>query len=125
MGKGSHLCCLLSKLMFFKRSQLYCNKSSYAHQTSQRKLVSGLVIQIISPKVLQVSTTILQPKVYIVYVVQKLVGHPPEQECPISLALFVFPFVCKARSLDHQFFLFFFSHEVSRYNVRKVADPNF
>ena len=50
---------------------------SYAHYTSQNKLVSGLVIQIISPKVLQDSTTILQRKVYIVYEVQKLVGHRP------------------------------------------------
>ena len=58
----------------------------------------------------QESTTILQLKVYIVYLVQKLVGHSPWQECPIdfiNLSLFVFPFVCNARSLDHQFFLFF------------------
>ena len=44
---------------------------------SQKKLVSGLVIQIIPPKVLQECTTILQQKVYIIYVVRKLVGHPP------------------------------------------------
>ena len=43
----------------------------------KKKLVSGLVIQIIPPKVLQECTTILQQKVYIIYVVRKLVGHPP------------------------------------------------
>ena len=76
-------------------------------QTSQKKLVSDLVIQIISPKILQESTTILQLKFYIVYVMRKLVGHPPWQECPINLALFLFPFACNGRSLDHHFLLFF------------------
>ena len=42
-----------------------------------RKSLHQALIQIISPKVLQHSTTILQLKVYISYVVQKLVGHPP------------------------------------------------
>ena len=42
-----------------------------------RKSLHQVLIQIISPKVLQQSTTILQLKVYISYVVQKLVGHPP------------------------------------------------
>ena len=41
------------------------------------KSLHQALIQIISPKVLQQSTTILQLKVYISYVVQKLVGHPP------------------------------------------------
>ena len=40
-----------SKLMFFKRSRVYCSKSNYANQTNQKKLVSRLVIQIIPPKV--------------------------------------------------------------------------
>ena len=53
-------------------------------------------------------TTMLQLKVYIFYVVRKLVGHPPYQECPINLALIVFPFVFNSRSLNHQFFLFSF-----------------
>ena len=73
-----------------------------------RKSLHQALIQIISPKVLQTSTTILQLKVFISYVVQKLVGHPPQQECPSNLASFVFPFFCNARFLDHQFFLFFF-----------------
>ena len=77
VGRICHLCWLCSKLMFFKRSTVYCSKSTYAHQTSQKKLASDLVIQIIPPKVLQECTTILQLKVFIVYVVQKLVGHPP------------------------------------------------
>ena len=42
-----------------------------------KKLVSGHLIQIISTKVLQEITTILQLKVYIVYLIKKLVGHPP------------------------------------------------
>ena len=52
----------------FKRSSAYCSKSTYAYQTSQKELVSGLVVQIIPPKVLQECTIILQLKVYIVYV---------------------------------------------------------
>ena len=43
---------------------------------AKKKLVSGLLIQIISPKVLQESTTVLQLKVYIACVMKKLVGHP-------------------------------------------------
>ena len=86
-----------------------------------KKLVSGLLIQIISPKVLQESTTILQLKVYIVSVMKNKLGTP-WQECPINLASFLFPFYWNASSLDHQFF---FSHEVSHHKVRKVTDPNF
>ena len=69
--------CLCSKLILFKRSRLYCSKSSYTYQTSQKKSVSGLVIQIIPPKVLQECTTILQLKFYMAYMVQKLVVYPP------------------------------------------------
>ena len=57
-----------------------------------RKSLHQVLIQIISTQVLQQSTTILQLKVYISYVVQKLVGHPPQQECPSNLASSVFPF---------------------------------
>ena len=48
---------------------------------TKEKLVSGLdlVIQIILPKFLQECTTIVELKVYIIYVVQKLVGHPMRQ----------------------------------------------
>ena len=40
------------------------------------------------------------------------------------MALFMFSFVCNARSLDHQFFLFFLC-KVSHPNVRIVMDPSF
>ena len=123
-SQGCHLCCLCSKLIFFNRSRVYCSKSSYAHPASQKKLVSGLLIQVISPEVLQESTTMLRPKVSIVSVVRKFVGHPPQQECPINLASLFFPFACNERSLDHQFLLFF-PHEVSHHKVRKVTDPDF
>ena len=51
-----------------------------------KKLVSGLMIQIIQPKFLHESTIILQLKVYIACVVLKLVGHRPQQEYPINMA---------------------------------------
>ena len=39
---------LLQVEEFFKGSKVYCSKSTYAHQTrAKKKLVSGLVIQII------------------------------------------------------------------------------
>ena len=44
---------------------------------AKKKLLPGLVIQIVSPKILQESTTILQLKIYIAYVVRTLVRHPP------------------------------------------------
>ena len=37
MGRSCHLCCLRSKLKFFKRSRVYCSKSTHAHQTNQKK----------------------------------------------------------------------------------------
>ena len=77
-GEGLPSLFSLVQVVFFNRSRVYCSKSSYVYQASQKKLVSGLLlIQIISPKVLQERTTILQLKVYIVYVMRKLVGHPP------------------------------------------------
>ena len=42
-----------------------------------RKSLHQVLVQIISPNVLHQSTTILQLRNYISYVVQKLVGHPP------------------------------------------------
>ena len=39
------------------------------------------------------------------------------------MALSVFPFVCNARFLDHQFFLIF-PHEVSHHKVRKKTHIN-
>ena len=115
--RGCHLFCLCSKLIFFRRSSVHCSKSSYAHQTSQKKLTSGVDTNNFTQR-LTTSTTILQLKVYIVYVVQKLVGHPLQQECPINLDSLVFPFVCNARSLDLQFFLCF-PHEVSHHIKKK------
>ena len=38
VGRGCHLCYLCSKLMFFKRSRVYCSKSFYDHQTSQKSI---------------------------------------------------------------------------------------
>ena len=122
MGRGCHLCRLCSQLIFIKRSRVYCCKCSYAHQASQKKFVSGLVIQIFSAKVLQKSSTILQLKVYIVYVMQKLIGLPPWQECPINLASFIFPFVCNADLWIISFFIT--SREISHHKVRKVMDAN-
>ena len=87
-------------------------------------LVSGLVIQIVLMNVSQECTTILQLKVHNVYVVQKLVGHPPWQKYHISFALFFFPSVCNARSLDHQFFLIFL-HNVRHHKKSKTIDPVF
>ena len=58
--------------LFSRQAWYIAANQPYVHQTSQKKAC----IQIISPKVLQESTSILQLKVYIVYMVRKLVGHP-------------------------------------------------
>ena len=122
VGRICHLCWLCSKLMFFKRSTVYCSKSTYAHQTSQKKLASDLVIQIIPPKVLQECTTILQLKVFIVYVVQKLVGHPPQY---LSIWPYSFFYLSALQDLWTISFFYFFPHEVLHHKVRKVVDPSF
>ena len=76
------------------------------------------MVQTVSPKVSQECTTRLQLKVHNVYMLLKLVGHPPHQKYPINLALFIFPSVCNARSLCHQFFSIFF-HKVRQRKVKK------
>ena len=123
---GEGLPSLLSLLQVdvFQQQQGILQQIILCPSNKPKKLVSGLLIQIISPKVLQENTTILQLKVYIVYVMRNFVGHPPQQQCPINLALFFFPFVYNARSLDHHFFTSF-SNEFSRHKVRRVTDPNF
>ena len=118
MGCSCHLCCFCSNFMFFKRSRVYCSKSAYAHQTSQKKLVPGLVIQIIP--VLQECTTILQLKVYIV----KRCLDTHLSRSVLSTWLYSFFNLLQTRSPDHQFFLFFI-HEVSHHKVRNVMDSSF
>ena len=88
-----------------------------------KKLASGLVIQIISPKVLQESTTILQLKVYIVSVMKnKLVTHLSMNV--LLIWLHSFSHLPGMQDLWTISFFFFF-HEVSHHKVRKVTDPNF
>ena len=95
----------------------------YVHQTSQKKLVSGPVIQIISPKVLQESTTILQLKVYIVSVMKNKLGTHLSRSV-LLIWLHSFSHLPGMQDLWIISFFFFF-HEVSHHKVRKVMDPNF
>ena len=74
VGRGS--LCICSKLMFSERTRVYCSNHPRAIKQARKSLHQAL-IQIISLKVLQQSTTIPQLKVYISYAVRKLVGHPP------------------------------------------------
>ena len=122
MGRGCHLCCLCSKLMFFNRNGIL-QQIIYAHQTSQKKLVSGLVIQIISPKVLQESTTILQLKVYIVSVMKNKLGTHLSRSV-LLIWLHSFSHLSGMQGLWIISFFFFF-HDVSHHKVRKVMDTNF
>ena len=71
--QSCHICCLCSKLMFFKKSRLYCSKSKYTHQTSPKKACIRSCDTNNFTQSLHECTTIMQSKVYIVYVV----GHRP------------------------------------------------
>ena len=71
--QSCHICCLCSKLMFFKESRLYCSKSNYTHQTSPKKACIRSCDTNNFTQSLHECTTIMQLKVYIVYVV----GHRP------------------------------------------------
>ena len=119
VGRSCHLCCFCSKLMFFKRSRVYCSNSTYAHQRNQKKTCIRPCDTNNSSQSLTRMSTILQQKVYIFYMVQKLVGHHSQQECSVSLTLLAFQFACNAR------FVLFFSHEVSHHEVRKEKNPSF
>ena len=119
MGRGSHLFCLCSKLMFFNRSR----KSFMSIKQAKKRLVSGLLIQIISPKVLQESTTILQLKVYIISVMKNKLGTHLSRSV-LLIWLHSFSHLPGMQDLWIISFFFFF-HEVSHHKVRKVTDPNF
>ena len=74
-GRSCHLCFAYSKLDFFQDKHGILQQINLMFiKQAKKKLVSGLVIQIISPKVLQESTTILQLKVYIVSVMKNKLG---------------------------------------------------
>ena len=72
----------------------------------------------------QKCTTILQLKIHNIYVMQKVVGHPPWQKCP------KFGFICLSICLKFKtsgiisFFLILFQ-KVRHHKVRKAADPGF
>ena len=120
--RSFHLCCLCSKLTFFKRSRVCCSKSNYDHQTSQKKFVSGFVIQIIPLNVLHECTTILQLKFYIDYVVRKLVWHLG------VLSIWLYSFFHLSAMEDPRIIRGFFSifpHKVSHHKVRKLMDLSF
>ena len=87
-GEGLPSLLPLLQVYVFQEKQSILQQIILRPSNKPKKLVSGLLIQIISSKVLHESTTILQLKVYIVYVMRKLVGHPPWQECPINLLCF-------------------------------------
>ena len=75
-GRSCHLCFVYSKLDFFQDKHDILQQIDLMFiKQAKKKLVSGLVIQIIPLKVLQESTSILELKVYIVYMVRKLLGH--------------------------------------------------
>ena len=74
----------------FKRSRLYCSKSNYAYQTSQKEACIRPCDTNNFTQNLHECTTILQLKVYIAYVVRKLVGHSPYLECPVNSVFFIF-----------------------------------
>ena len=103
--RSFHLCCLCSKLTFFKRSRVYCSKSNYDHQTSHKKVCIRLCDTNNSTQCLtwmyhHIATEILY----------RLRGTKISLTpwCPINLALFIFPSVCDGGSPDHQGFFFNF-----------------
>ena len=122
--RSFHLCCLCSKLTFFKRSRVCCSKSNYDHQTSQKKFVSGFVIQIIPLNVLHECTTILQLKFYIDYVVRKLVGHQAGVSHQFGFNHFSICLRWRIPGSSRVFFQFF-PHKVSHHKVRKLVDLSF
>ena len=75
-GEGLPSLLPLLQASVFQEKQGILQQIILCPSKNQKKLVSGLVTQIFSPKVIQESTTILQLKVYFIYVVRKLVGHP-------------------------------------------------
>ena len=122
-GRGCHLFCLCSKLMFFKRSRVYCSKSSYAHQTSQKKLASGLHTDNFTQS-LATSTTILQLKVYIVYVMQKISWTLVLAGVSYQFGFVSFPICLQCKISGSSVFFCFFPMKF-HIILRKKTDPNF
>ena len=104
----------------FKRSRLYCSKSNYAYQTSQKEACIRPCDTNNFTQNLHECTTILQLKVYIAYVVRKLVGHSPYLECPVNSVFFHFFHLSPMQDLLIISFSIFFPHKVSHHKVRKI-----
>ena len=86
-----------------------------------KKLVSGLVIQIIAPKDLQERTTILQLKVYIVSVMKNKLGTYFSRSV---LLIWLHSFSHLRGMQDLWIISCFFFHKVWHHKV-KLTDPNF
>ena len=108
---------------FSREAEYTASNQTMPIKQVKKKLASGLVIQIIPPKVLHECSTILQLKVYIIYVVQKLVGY--SSQSVLSIWLYSFFHLSAMQDLWTISVFYFFSHKVSHHKVRKAMNPSF
>ena len=110
VGRGSHLCCLCSKLMFFKRSWKACIRPCDTNNFTQS----------LTRKYHHTATESL-------YCIcgAKISWTPTSAGVSYHLSFVRFPICLQGKISGSSVFSIFFPHEVSHHNVRKVTDPNF
>ena len=123
MGKTCHLCCLCFKLMIYKRSRVYYSKSNYVHQANKKKLVSGLAIQVIPPKVYTKHHHTATESLY------RLRGAKSSWTPSLAGVSYQFGFncffICLQCKISGSSVFSIFPHKVSHHKVRKVMDSRF
>ena len=119
MGRGSHLCCLCSKLMFFNRSSKSFMPIKQAKKACIRPCDTNNFTQSLTRKYHHTAL-----KVYIVSVMKNKLGTHLSRSV-LLIWIRSFSHLPGMQDLWITSVLFFFFHEVSHYKVRKVTDPNF
>ena len=119
MGRGSHLCCLCSKLMFFNRSSKSFMPIKQAKKACISPCDTNNFTQSLTRKYHHTATESLYRLCD-----EKISWTPTLAGVSYQFGFVPFP-ICLQCKISGSSVSSMFSHEVSHHKVRKVTDPNF
>ena len=123
MGRTCHLCCLCSKLMFVKRSRV--SKSTYAHQTSQKKAcIRSRDTNNSTQSLTRMYHHTATESLYHLHGA-KIRWTPTLVEVSYRFGFICFSICLQCTICRSYVFFYFLSHEVTHHKVRKLMDPSF
>ena len=120
MGRGSHLCCLCSKLMFFNRSSKSFMPIKQAKKACIRPCDTNNFTQSLTRKYHYTAVEDLYRLFY-----AKINWTPSLAGVSYQFGFVRFPICLQCKISGSSVFSVFFSHKVLHHKVRKVMDPNF